>query len=75
VSTLFSGGVSDSQVIMRSLLRRLPGYTPKWALAPGSKGYALLEVLARYRALLDIGASGLPDRNQLVLLDMLAVPL
>lgn len=75
MSTLFSGGVSDSQAIIRSLLRRLPGYTPKWALAPGSKGYALLEVLARYRALLDIGASGLPDRNQLALLDMLAVPL
>lgn len=75
MSALLPTGLSDSQAILQSLLRRLPGYTPKWTLAPGAKGYALLAVLARYRALLDIGASGLPERNQLALLDMLAIPL
>jgi hypothetical protein len=58
-----------------SLLRRLPGYTPEWTPAPGSRGCALLHVLARYRALLDIGAQGLSERNLLAMLDMLAVPL
>lgn len=73
--TLISGSISEQQAIMQSLLRRLPGYTPEWTLAPGTKGYALLEVLARYRALLEIGARGLPERNLLALLDMLAIPL
>lgn len=60
---------------MQSLLQRLPGYTPEWKLAPGTKGYALLEVLARYQSLLDIGKGGLPERNLLAMLDMLAIPL
>ena len=60
---------------MQSLLRRLPGYTPEWTPVPGAKGMALLEVLARYRALLDIGARGLPERNLFALLDTLAIAL
>ena len=75
MSALLPGGLSDPQAIMQSLLRRLPGYTTEWTLEPGAKGYALLDVLARYRAMLDIGARGLPERNQLALLDMLAIPL
>lgn len=75
MSALVPGSLSDPQAIMQSLLRRLPGYTPEWTLAPGTKGYSLLEVLARYRELLDIGSRGLPERNQLALLDMLAIHL
>jgi hypothetical protein len=75
VSVRLPGGLSDPRAILQSLLRRLPGYTPEWTLAPSAKGYALLEVLARYRELLDIGSCGLPERNQLALLDMLAIPL
>lgn len=70
-----SGNASEQQAILQSLLQRLPGYTPKWTLAPGTKAYALLDVLARYRTLLDIGARGLPERNLLALLDTLAIPL
>src|SRR5262249_47535672 len=33
------------------------------------------DVLARYRALLQVGESGLPERNLLALLDMAAIPL
>jgi hypothetical protein len=66
---------SAQQEIVQSLLQRLPGYTPEWTLAPGTKGYALLDVLARYQSLLNIGASGLPERNLLALLDTLALPL
>lgn len=66
---------SGQQAIMQSLLQRLPGYTPEWTLVPGTKGYALLEVLARYQSLLDIGKGGLPERNLLAMLDMLAIPL
>ncbi len=73
-ATLISS-VSGQQAIMQSLLRRVPGYTPEWSLAPGTKGYALLEVLARYQSLLDIGKGGLPERNLLAMLDMLAMPL
>ncbi len=69
------GKVSEQRAIVQSLLRRLPGYTPGWTPAPGSKGYALLEVLARYQTLLDIGARDLPKRNLLALLDTLAISL
>ena len=75
MSAPLSGGVSEQRAVMQSLLRRLPGYTPEWTLATGAKGYALLDVLARYRALLQVGSSGLPERNLLALLDMLAIPL
>lgn len=67
--------LGEQQMLVRSLLSRLQGYTPEWMLAPGAKGYALLEILARYRTLLDISAQGLPERNLLALLDMLAIPL
>lgn len=73
--TPVSSSLGEQQMLVRSLLSRLPGYTPEWMLAPGAKGYALLEILARYRALLDISAQGLPERNLLALLDMLAIPL
>ncbi|MFZ2162580.1 MAG: putative baseplate assembly protein [Sideroxyarcus sp.] len=69
------GSASAQQEIVQSLLQRLPGYTPEWTLAPGTKGYALIDVLARYQSLLDIGARGLPERNLLALLDTLALPL
>ena len=69
------GKVSAQRAIVQSLLRRLPGYTPGWTPASGSKGYALLEVLARYQTLLDIGARDLPKRNLLALLDTLAISL
>ena len=75
MSALLPGREMDQAAMAQSLLRRLPGYTPEWSLAPGAKGYALLEVLAHYRALLDIGAAGLPERNLLALLDTLAIPL
>lgn len=67
--------LSEQHAVVQALLRRLPGYTPEWTLAPGTKGYALLDVLARYRTMLDIGARDLPERNLLALLDMLALPL
>lgn len=73
--TPVSSSLGEQQMLLRSLLSRLPGYTPEWMLAPGAKGYALLEILAHYRALLDISAQGLPERNLLALLDMLAIPL
>jgi hypothetical protein len=66
---------SSQTEILSSLLRRLPGYTPEWALAPGAKGYALLDVLARYKTLLQLAATELPQRNLLAMLDMLAVHL
>ncbi len=75
MSLPLNSSVTGQRAIMQSLLSRLPGYTPEWSLAPGAKGYALLEVLARYQSLLDIGKDGLPGRNLLALLDMLAVPL
>ena len=75
MSAPLSGNASEQPAILQSLLQRLPGYTPEWTLAPGTKGYALLDVLARYRTLLDIGARGLPERNLLALLDTLAIPL
>lgn len=75
MSAPLSGNASEQPAILQSLLQRLPGYTPEWTLAPGTKGCALLDVLARYRTLLDIGARGLPERNLLALLDTLAIPL
>jgi hypothetical protein len=42
---------------------------------PRRQGIRALSVLARYRALLRVGESGLPERNLLALLDMLAIPL
>jgi len=69
------GNTREQQAVVHALLQRLPGYVPEARPAPGGMGHALLEVLARYRALLDIGAHGLAERNLLALLDTLAVPL
>ena len=67
--------VSGQQEITQRLLRNLPGYTPEWTPASGTKAHALLEVLARYQALLEIGQSGLAERNLLAMLDTFAIPL
>jgi hypothetical protein len=65
----------DPQRIARRLLQRLPGYTPEWAPGPGSRGNALIQVFARYLALLGVGAKGLAQRNLLAMLDSLGVQL
>lgn len=70
-----STSLSEQRTIMESLLRRVPGYAPEWSVTPGTKAAALLDVLARYRKLLDIGFRELPKRNLLAMLDMLAMPL
>lgn len=69
------GHTLGQQEITQRLLRNLPGYTPEWAPAPGTKAHALLDVFARYRALLDIGKAGLAERNLLAMLDTFAIPL
>lgn len=61
------GASREAAAVVQSLLQRLPGYVPEAKLAPAGMGYALLEVLARYRALLDIGTRGLSERNLLAL--------
>lgn len=65
--------IANQDEIVQSLLQRLPGYTPGWMPIPGSKAHALLEILARYRTLLDSGASKLAERNLLAFLDTLAI--
>lgn len=70
-----STSLSEQRTIMESLLRRVPGYTPEWSVTPGTKAATLLDVLARYRKLLDIGFRELPKRKLLAMLDMLAMPL
>lgn len=65
--------IANQDEIVQSLLQRLPGYTPGWMPIPGSKARALLEILARYRTLLDSGASKLAERNLLAFLDTLAI--
>ena len=65
----------DQLAILKSLQSRLPGYVPEINLPPGSKGSALLQILAHYEALLEIAAAELPDYHLLALLDTLGLSL
>ena len=75
MTSQISKATGDQSAIMQSLLQRVQGYVPELVATPGAKVNALLDVPARYCALLEIGAEGVPDRNLLALLDTLAIPL
>jgi|CXWL01.1.fsa_nt_gi hypothetical protein len=65
----------DQLAILKLLQSRLPGYIPEIKLPPGTKGSALLQILAQYEALLEVGAAELTDYHLLALLDTLGLSL
>jgi hypothetical protein len=70
-----SGQPKDQLAILKSLQSRLPGYLPELTLPLGTKGSALLQILANYEVLLEVNAAELPGYHLLALLDMLGVSL
>ena len=62
---------AQAQDLLADLLQRLPGYVPELAATPQTAAQALLQVLARYRHILDQGLAHAPDRGVLAGLDML----
>jgi hypothetical protein len=65
----------DEQAVLDALLRSAAAYLPSWHPQPGGGGFALLEILARFAAILVQSVNGVPTRNFLAFLDAMGVTL
>src|SRR5689334_12990567 len=61
----------DATAVLAALLRRLPAYAPGWRPQDTGTGQAVLQIAARYMAVLNERLNAAPDKNLLAFLNLL----
>lgn len=65
----------DEAAVAASLIAAAPAYTPEWSPHTNGPAYAVLTGYARFRSLLNVGLSQLPNAHQAAMLDLLGAQL